>query len=76
VLELVFTNHGVNVLPLEATLTTYTKFYMNTNKKKRMVRREIATWNDDINFIYFVVLTEYKAIHLTKRSVYVISYIV
>lgn len=42
-----------------------------------MVRSEIATWNADINFMYFVVvLTEYKAIYLTKRSAYVILYIV
>jgi hypothetical protein len=74
-LEPVFTNHGVNVLPLEATPTMYAKFPMNT-KKKKMVRGEIAKWNADINFIYFVVLTEYAIIHLAKISVYVILYIV
>jgi hypothetical protein len=31
-----------------------------------MVRREIVRWNSDINFIYFVILTEYTVIHLTK----------
>jgi hypothetical protein len=39
-----------------------------------MLRRKIAKWNADINFIYFVVLTEYTVIHLTKRSVYVMTY--